>query len=176
LKIIATTILGVRIEDRAAMGGDGQVTIGNTIIKQNAVKLRTLGDGKIMAGFAGSTADALTLFEKFEAKLQSHSGNLRRAAVELAKDWRSDRVLRRLEAMLAVMDATSSFMISGTGDVVEPEDDILSLGSGGPYALAAARAFRQAGWKDPEKIVRTSLEIAGRICLYSNTEITVKTL
>jgi ATP-dependent HslUV protease subunit HslV len=176
LKIRSTTILGVRLGERAALGGDGQVTLGNTIIKENAKKIRNLGKGKVLAGFAGSTADALTLFERFEGKLESHGGSLKRAAVELAKDWRSDRILRRLEAMLAVIDRTGSFLISGTGDVVQPDDDIVALGSGGPYALAAARAFIRAGYDDPEKVVRESLEIAGKICLYSNTHITVETL
>jgi ATP-dependent HslUV protease subunit HslV len=176
LNITGTTILGVRIGERVAIGGDGQVTMGNTIIKQNATKIRTLGNGSVLAGFAGSTADALTLFERFEGKLEAFSGNLRRAAVELAKDWRSDRILRRLEAMLGVMDKTSSFFISGTGDVVEPEDNMISLGSGGPYALAAAHAFVLSGYDDPEKIVRESLKIAGKICLYTNTNITVETL
>jgi len=176
LKITGTTILGVRIGNRAAIGGDGQVTMGNTIVKRNAMKIRTLGKGKILAGFAGSTADALTLFERFEGKLETHGGNLKRAAVELAKDWRSDRMLRRLEAMLAVMDDKSSFFISGTGDVLEPEDHIVSLGSGGPYALAAAKALILAGYDDPEKIVREALTIAGEICLYTNTNITVETL
>jgi ATP-dependent HslUV protease subunit HslV len=175
-KIIGTTIIGVRMGARAAIGGDGQVTLGQTIIKHNASKIRTLAGGKVLAGFAGSTADSLTLFERFEGKLEKFSGNLRRAAVELAKDWRSDRTLRRLEAMLAVSDVKSSFIISGTGDVVEPEDGIVALGSGGPYALAAARAFVAAGYDDPEKIVRGALEIAGRICLYTNTNITVETL
>ncbi len=175
-RIVGTTILGVRIGERAAIGGDGQVTFGQTIIKSNATKIRTLAEGKVLAGFAGSTADALTLFERFEAKLEKYSGNLRRAAVELAKDWRSDRILRRLEAMLAVMDTTSCLIISGTGDVVEPDDGIVSLGSGGPYALAAARAFIAAGYDDPERIVREAVEIAGGICLYTNTRITVETL
>jgi ATP-dependent HslUV protease subunit HslV len=175
-KIRGTTILGVRINNRVAIGGDGQVTLGETIIKNNAKKIRTLGNGKVLAGFAGSTADALTLFERFEGKLEKHSSNLRRAAVELAKDWRSDRMLRRLEAMLAVMDSEASFLISGTGDVVEPEDHITSLGSGGPLAMAAARAFIKAGYDDPEKIVRESLEITGKICLYSNTHISVAIL
>ncbi len=175
-RIIGTTILGVQIGGQAAIGGDGQVTLGETIIKHNASKIRTLSGGKVLAGFAGSTADSLTLFERFEGKLDKFSGNLRRAAVELAKDWRSDRALRRLEAMLAVMDVSSSFIISGTGDVVEPEDGIVALGSGGPYALAAARAFIQAGRADPEQIVRESISIAGRICLYTNTQITVETL
>ncbi|UCH85638.1 MAG: ATP-dependent protease subunit HslV [Candidatus Latescibacterota bacterium] len=174
--IKGTTILGVRIGTRAALGGDGQVTLGETIIKHNASKIRSLGDGKVLAGFAGSTADALTLFERFEGKLEKHSGNLRRAAVELAKDWRSDRTLRRLEAMLAVMDSDASLLVSGTGDVVEPDDHITALGSGGPMALAAARAFLKAGYDDPERIVREALEITGRICLYSNTTISVATL
>ena len=176
MKITGTTILGVRIGDQATIGGDGQVTMGDTIIKGNAVKIRTLGEGKVLAGFAGSTADALTLFERFETKLEKYSGNLRRAGVELAKDWRSDRTLRRLEAMLAVMDATSALFISGTGDVVEPEDNILSLGSGGPYARAAAKAFLEAGYDDSEVVVKRSLEIAGLICLYTNTSISIKTL
>jgi ATP-dependent HslUV protease subunit HslV len=176
MTIRSTTVLGIRIGGRAAMGGDGQVTMGQTIIKSNARKIRTLGQGKVLAGFAGGTADAITLFERFEQKLDEYRGKLRRAAVELAKDWRSDRTLRRLEAMLAVMDAESSFFISGTGDVVEPEDSILALGSGGPYALAAARAFLEAGYDDPERIVRGALGISGRICVYSNTELTIETI
>jgi ATP-dependent HslUV protease subunit HslV len=175
-RIIGTTILGVRMGARAAIGGDGQVTMGATVFKHNASKIRTLSGGKILAGFAGSTADSLTLFERFEGKLEKYSGNLRRAAVELAKDWRSDRILRRLEAMLAVMDTSTSFIISGTGDVIEPDDGIVALGSGGPYALAAARAFAHAGWDDPERIVREALQISGQICLYSNTRITVEVL
>lgn len=176
MKITGTTILGVRIGGRATIGGDGQVTMGQTIIKSNATKIRRLGNGNVLAGFAGSTADALTLFERFEVKLEKYNNNLKRASVELAKDWRSDRMLRRLEAMLAVMDTESSFFISGTGDVVEPEDNIVSLGSGGPYALAAAHAFLKAGYDDPEKVTRESLEIAGRICLYTNTHISIETL
>ncbi len=176
MRIRSTTILGVRIGERVAIGGDGQVTLGTTIVKQNATKIRKLGEGKILAGFAGGTADALTLFERFEEKLEKFSGNLRRAAVELAKDWRSDRTLRRLEAMLAVMDKESSLLVSGTGDVVEPEDNTVSLGSGGPYALAAARAFIKAGYDDPEKIVREALAITSGICLYTNNNITLETL
>jgi len=176
LKITGTTILGVRIGKKGAMGGDGQVTMGQTVIKHNASKIRTLGDGRVLAGFAGSTADALTLFEKFEEKLEKYSRNLPRSAVELAKDWRSDRVLRRLEALLAVMDEHSSFIISGTGDVVEPEDDILAIGSGGPFALAAARAFIHAGTKDPEEVIRESIRIASEICLYTNSKITLQSL
>jgi ATP-dependent HslUV protease subunit HslV len=171
-----TTILGVRIGERAALGGDGQVTLGQTVIKHNANKIRTLGDGRVLAGFAGSTADAFTLFERFEEKLEKYSRNLQRAAVELAKDWRSDRVLRRLEALLAVMDAEATLIISGNGDVVEPDDQILAIGSGGPYALAAARALVQSGATDAEQVVRDALSIAGEICLYTNTHITVKTL
>jgi ATP-dependent HslUV protease subunit HslV len=176
LKITGTTILGVRIGEKAALGGDGQVTMGQTVIKHNSSKVRTLAEGRVLAGFAGSTADAFTLFEKFEEKLEKYSRNLPRAAVELAKEWRSDRVLRRLEALLAVMDAESSFIISGTGDVVEPEDDIVAIGSGGPYALAAARAFVFSGAEDPEKVIHESIRIAGEICLYTNTNITVLTL
>lgn len=176
MKITGTTILGVRIGPKAAMGGDGQVTMGQTVIKHNASKIRTLAEGKVLAGFAGSTADALTLFEKFEEKLEKYSHNLPRSAVELAKDWRSDRVLRRLEALLAVMDSGSSFIISGTGDVVEPEDDILAIGSGGPYALAAARAFIHAGAQAPEEVIQESIRIAAEICLYTNTQVTMKSL
>lgn len=176
MKITGTTILGIRIGNAAAMGGDGQVTMGQTVIKHNANKIRTLAGGKVVAGFAGSTADAFTLFEKFEEKLEKYSHNLPRAAVELAKEWRSDRVLRRLEALLAVIDHESSFIVSGTGDVVEPEDDILAIGSGGPYALAAARAFVHSGKTDPEAVIRESIRIAGEICLYTNTNITVVSL
>jgi ATP-dependent HslUV protease subunit HslV len=150
--------------------------MGQTVIKHNASKIRTLAGGKVLAGFAGSTADAFTLFEKFEEKLEKYSHNLPRASVELAKDWRSDRVLRRLEALLAVIDASSLFVVSGTGDVVEPEDEILAIGSGGPYALAAARAFVRSGAKDPVDVVEQSIRIAGEICLYTNTHITVETL
>ena len=176
MKITGTTIIGVRVGGKAAIAGDGQVTMGETVIKHNANKIRTLADGRVLAGFAGSTADAFTLFEKFEEKLEKYSRNLPRAAVELAKDWRSDRVLRRLEALLIVIDEEAAFVISGTGDVVEPEDDILTIGSGGPYALAAARAFVQAGISAPVAIATESIRIAGRICLYTNTNISVKTL
>ncbi len=172
----ATTIVGVRGAGGAAMGGDGQVTAGNTVLKHNARKIRTLREGSVLAGFAGSTADAFTLFERFEEKLSRAGGNLARAAVELAKDWRSDRVLRRLEAMLAVMDRDAAFIVSGTGDVVEPDDAIVAIGSGGPYALAAARALRRAGVTDPERIVREALEITAEICVYTNDRIVVETL
>ncbi len=176
MKITGTTIIGVRVGGKAAIAGDGQVTMGETVSKHNANKIRTLADGRVLAGFAGSTADAFTLFEKFEEKLEKYSRNLPRAAVELAKDWRSDRVLRRLEAMLAVMDGESSFIISGTGDVVEPEDNVLAIGAGGPYALAAARAFVRSGATDAETVVRDSIRIAGEICLYTNTHITIESL
>lgn len=176
MKIRSTTILGVRVGGKTTIGGDGQVTVGETVIKHNATKIRTLADGKILAGFAGSTADALTLFEKFEAKLETYGGSLRRAAVELAKDWRSDRVLRRLEALLAVMDNDHSFVLSGTGDIIEPDDEIIALGSGAPYALAAARAFLRSGREDAEGVVRDALGIAAEICLYTNTHVTTKTL
>jgi len=173
MKIRSTTILGLRIAGAAAMGGDGQVTVGQTVIKRNARKIRTLAGGRVLAGFAGSTADALTLFEKFEEKLEKHGRNLPRAAVELAKDWRSDRVLRRLEALLAVMDATHAFILSGTGDVVEPEDDILAIGSGGPYAQAAARALLNHTEMSAAEICRESLRIAASICIYTNDQIEV---
>lgn len=176
MHINSTTILGVRIGKRAAIGGDGQVTMGQTILKHNANKIRVLAGGKVLAGFAGSTADALTLFEKFEEKLEKYTGNLQRSAVELAKDWRGDKFLRRLEALLAVMDENTSLMISGTGDVVEPEDSIVAIGSGGPFALSAARAFLRCGETNPERIVHDSIEIASSVCLYTNSHITIKTI
>lgn len=168
-----TTIVAVRREDSVALGGDGQVTVGDTIVKAQASKVRALKDGAVLAGFAGSVADALTLFEKFEEKLDRFPGNLPRAAVELAKDWRSDRVLRRLEALLAVVDAEHAFLLSGSGEVIEPDDDIVAIGSGGPMALAAARALRAHSELSATEIVRRSLEITGEICIYSNTTITV---
>lgn len=172
-RIRATTILAVRRDGRVALGGDGQVTVGETVMKSNAQKVRVLKGGKVLAGFAGAAADAFTLFEKFEEKLERYPGNLPRAAVELAKDWRSDRVLRRLEALLAVVDRESGFVISGTGDVIEPDDGILAIGSGGSYALAAARALVASTDLPPAEIVRRSLTIAGEICVYTNTSITV---
>ena len=171
-----TTIVGVRVADGVAMGGDGQVTLGETIVKQGAVKVRPLRDRTILAGFAGGTADAITLLAKFERKLDEFNGNLMKSAVELAKDWRSDKVLRHLEALLAVMDRTHSLVISGGGDVVEPDDGIVSIGSGGSYALAAARALRNNTNLDAETIVRQSLIIASGICVYTNREITVEVL
>ncbi len=173
LKVHGTTIVAVRRDGRAALGGDGQVTVGDTVVKAQAKKVRSLKDGTVLAGFAGSVADGLTLFEKFEEKLDRFPGNLPRAAVELAKDWRSDRVLRRLEALLAVIDARNSFLLSGSGEVIEPDDGIVAIGSGGPMALAAARALSHNTDLSAQEIVRRSLEIAGQICVYSNTEITV---
>ena len=168
-----TTILAVRRDGLVALGGDGQVTVGDTIMKSNAQKVRLLRNGKLLAGFAGSVADALTLFEKFEEKLERYPGNVPRAAVELAKDWRSDRVLRRLEALLAVADREHGFVISGNGELIEPDDGILAIGSGGPYALAAARALAANTDLAPKDVVRRSLEIAGEICVYSNQNIVV---
>ena len=172
-RIRATTILAVRRNGAVALGGDGQVTVGDTVMKSNAQKVRLLRGGKLLAGFAGSVADALTLFEKFEEKLERYPSNLPRAAVELAKDWRSDRVLRRLEALLAVADRDHGFVISGNGELIEPDDGILAIGSGGPYALAAARALVSNTELPPREVVRRALEIAGEICVYSNTNITV---
>ena len=172
-RIRSTTILAVRRDNRVALGGDGQVSVGETVMKANAQKVRTLKGGKVLAGFAGSTADAFTLFERFEEKLERFPENLPRAAVELAKDWRSDRVLRRLEALLAVVDRQHGFVLSGTGDVIEPDDGILAIGSGGPFALAAARALREHSTLAAPDIVRKGLEIAGDICIYTNTKITV---
>ena len=172
-RIRSTTILGVRRDGKVALGGDGQVSVGETIMKSNAQKVRTLAGGKLLAGFAGAAADAFTLFEKFEEKLKKHPGNLSKAAVELAKDWRSDRVLRRLEALLAVTDAERSFVISGNGDIIEPDDGIVAIGSGGSYALAAARALVANTDLPPNEIVRRGLSIAADICVYTNSNITV---
>lgn len=172
-RLRGTTILSVRRDGRVALGGDGQVTMEETIVKARASKVRTMREGSILAGFAGGVADALTLFEKFETQLERHPRNLARAAVELAKEWRSDRYLRRLEALLAVADREASLFISGTGEVIEPDDGILALGSGGPYALAAARALTAHSDLSAADIVRRGLEIAAEICVYSNDEITV---
>src|SRR5690349_9361839 len=172
-RIHSTTILSVRRDGHVALGGDGQVTLGDTVMKANANKVRTLKGGKILAGFAGAAADAFTLFEKFEEKLERYPGNLPRAAVELAKDWRSDRVLRRLEALLVVADKEHGYVISGSGELIEPDDGILAIGSGGTYALAAARALLKDTKLEPVEIVRKALEIAADICVYTNTNITV---
>jgi ATP-dependent HslUV protease subunit HslV len=170
-----TTILSVRRNGVVAVGGDGQVSLGNTVMKSNARKVRRLYDGKVLAGFAGGTADAFTLFERFEAKLQQY-GNLTRAAIELAKDWRTDRSLRRLEALLCVADAKNSFIVSGNGDVIEPEDDIMAIGSGGPYAQAAARALVQNTELDARTVVEKALGIAADICIYTNRNLTIEEL
>lgn len=169
----ATTILAVRRDGKVAIGGDGQVSVGDTVMKAGAVKVRALKGGRVLAGFAGAAADAFTLFEKFEEKLERHPGNLPKAAVELAKEWRSDRVLRRLEALLIVVDAQHGFVISGNGELIEPDDGILAIGSGGSYALAAARALLRETSLPPTEIVKRGLTIAGEICVYTNTHITV---
>ena len=171
-----TTIVCVRRGDRVAMGGDGQVTLGNVVIKATARKVRRLYQDRVLAGFAGATADAFTLFERFEAKLEKHQGHLLRSAVELAKDWRTDRMLRRLEAMLAVADLESSLLITGNGDVLEPEHGIVAMGSGGAYAQAAAIALLANTALEPAQIVKKSLEIAGEICIYTNQNHVIETL
>lgn len=171
-----TTILSVRRGEAVAMGGDGQVTLGNTVIKSGARKVRRLYQDRILAGFAGGTADAFTLFERFEAKLEKHQGHLVRSAVELAKDWRTDRMLRRLEAMLAVADRTSTLIITGAGDVLEPELGIAAIGSGGAYAQSAARALLEHTDLDPETIVREAVGIAADLCIYTNRNLTLETL
>jgi ATP-dependent HslUV protease subunit HslV len=168
-----TTILTVRKDGRVALGGDGQVSIGDTVVKGSATKVRTLKGGKVLAGFAGSVADALTLYEKFEEKLERYPGNLPRAAVELAKDWRSDRVLRRLEALLTVADREHTFLLSGGGELIEPDDGILGIGSGGNFALAAARALLPEARLSARDIVQRSLEIAADICVFTNRNITI---
>jgi len=169
----STTVLAVRKDGHVAMGGDGQVTLGDTVVKGSARKVRLLRDGKFLAGFAGAVADAFTLFEKLEEKLDRYPSNMTKAVVELAKDWRLDRYLRRLDALLAVADADHLFMVSGTGDVIEPDDDVIAIGSGGSYALAAARALKGHSTLDAKAIVRRSLEIAGEICIYTNQDIVV---
>jgi ATP-dependent HslUV protease subunit HslV len=171
-----TTIVSVRRGAAVSMGGDGQVTLGAIVIKKSARKVRRIYHDRILAGFAGATADAFTLFERFEAKLDKHQGNLMRSAVELAKDWRTDRILRRLEAMLAVADAESSLILTGTGDVLEPEDGLIAIGSGGPYAQAAARALLEETSLGPEAIVRKSLSIAADICIYTNQSLVVESI
>ncbi len=171
-----TTIVSARRGARVAMGGDGQVTLGNIIVKQSAKKVRRLHHDRILAGFAGATADAFTLFERFDAKLDKHQGNLLRSAVELAKDWRTDRILRRLEAMLAVADRETSLIITGTGDVLEPESGLISIGSGGPYAHAAARALLDNTDLAPTELVKKALEIAGDLCIYTNQSHTIESL
>ncbi|MCK5544453.1 MAG: ATP-dependent protease subunit HslV [Desulfobulbaceae bacterium] len=174
--IRSTTILCVRKGPVVAMGSDGQVTVGTTIMKSNARKLRTMHQGQVLAGFAGATADAFTLFERFEAKLEQHHGNLLRSAVELAKDWRTDRMLRKLEALLIVVDKEHSLIVSGNGDVVEPDDGIIAIGSGGSFALAAARALVKHSDLDIKTIVEESMKIASEICIYTNDNIIIEEL
>lgn len=177
MKLIkSTTILGVRHKGKNAMGGDGQVTFGDAVLKMKAKKIRKIYNDTVLAGFAGASADAFTLFEKFEGRLEQYSGNLSRAAVELAKEWRSDRYLRRLEAQLIVMDKKSIFLISGTGDVIEPDDNIMAIGSGGGYAMAAAGALAQFSNLPAKGIVEEALKIAARICIYTNLDLTIEEL
>ena len=171
-----TTILSARRNGKVVIGGDGQVSLGNTIMKGNARKVRRLYNDKVIAGFAGGTADAFTLFERFEAKLDQHHGNLTRAAVELAKDWRSDRILRKLEALLAVADSEASLIITGNGDVIQPEDDLIAIGSGGPFAQSAARALLDNTDLDARTVVEQGLKIAGDICIYTNHNTTIEEL
>ncbi|HEX8912474.1 MAG TPA: ATP-dependent protease subunit HslV [Humisphaera sp.] len=172
----STTILSVRRGDEVALGGDGQVTLGNVVAKADAVKVRRLGGGKVLAGFAGAAADAFALIERFEKKLAEHPDNTRRAVIELAKDWRTDRALRRLEAMLAVVDKTTSLIVSGAGDVIEPTDGVIGIGSGGPYALSAAKALLSHSSLSAKQIVEASLRIAGEVCIYTNTNVRVEVL
>src|SRR5438132_2203506 len=172
----STTILSVRRDGQIALGGDGQVTLGNVIAKQDAVKIRRLGNGRVLAGFAGSAADAFALLDRFEKKLSEFPDNTRRAAIELAKEWRTDRVLRRLEAMLAVADKSASLIVSGAGDVIEPSDGVIGIGSGGAYAAAAAKALLQHSSLSAKEIVEAALKIAGEICIYTNQNIRVETI
>lgn len=174
--IHATTVLAVRHKGQAVMASDGQVTLGNTVVKQRARKIRRLYNDRVLAGFAGSAADSFALFSRFEAKLEQYRGNLERSAVELAKDWRTDRMLRRLEAMLVVMDTAATYLLSGTGDLIEPDDGIVAIGSGGPYALAAAKALAAHTPLDARGIAEQAMHIAASICIYSNDNLTIETL
>jgi ATP-dependent HslUV protease subunit HslV len=172
----STTVLAVRHNGQAVMASDGQVTFGNTVVKQRARKIRRLYNERVLAGFAGSAADSFALFARFEAKLEQYRGNLERSAVELAKDWRTDRMLRRLEAMLIVMDASATYLLSGTGDLIEPDDGIVAIGSGGPYALAAAKALAAHSTLDARAVAEQAMQIAASICIYSNDYLTIETL
>jgi ATP-dependent HslUV protease subunit HslV len=174
--IRGTTILAIRHRDRTVMAGDGQVTFGQTVVKQSARKIRRLYNDRILAGFAGSAADSFALFSRFESKLEQYRGNLERSAVELAKDWRTDRILRRLEAMLIVLDKSSTFLLSGNGDLIEPDDGIVAIGSGGPYALAAAKALVNDSDLDARAIAEKAMAIAGEICIYTNTNVVIEEL
>ncbi len=176
MKVRSTTIIGIIKDGKAALGGDGQVTLGNTVMKHNSVKIRKLLNGKVLCGFAGSTADAFTLLERFEEKLEAFNGNVNRAVVELAKDWRTDKYLRRLEAMLAVITQEKAFIISGNGDVIEPEDNIVAIGSGGMYALAAAKMLKKYSNLSAKEIVEESLKTAADICIYTNNKITIEVI
>jgi ATP-dependent HslUV protease subunit HslV len=176
VKIRSTTILSVRRDGKVVVAGDGQVSLGNTVMKANAKKVRRMHDGKVVAGFAGSAADGIALFERLEGKLKESNGNLTRAAVELAKEWRSDRVLRKLEALIVVADAERTFLLTGTGDVIEPEGGVVAIGSGGPYALAAARAMVETTQLGAREVAERALKIAGDICIYTNGNITVEEL
>ena len=169
----STTILGVRIGKKIALGGDGQVTMGDIQMKSKAIKVRNFCDGRILAGFAGAVADAMALFEKFEGKLTETNGNLQKAVVEMAKEWRTDKILKDLDALLAIMDNKSAYLLSGSGDVIEPDDTVISIGSGSGYAVAAARAYLDAGEKDPSNIVKKALLITADICIYTNDNITI---
>ncbi len=171
-----TTVIAIRKNGKVAIAGDGQVTLGSTVMKKGAVKVRRMREGKVLAGFAGSTADAMTLFDKFEGKLEASRGNITKAVIELAKDWRTDRILRRLEALLIVADSDHTFVISGNGDVIEPEEGIASIGSGGPYALAAAKMLVRHTELDARKVAEESLKAASEICIYTNENITVEEL
>jgi len=175
-QFLGTTILAVRHKGRLAVAGDGQVTLGNTVMKHGAKKVRRLYKDQVIAGFAGATADAFTLFERFEAKLEQYNGQLPRAAVELAKDWRTDRLLRRLEALLIVADRQSTLVLSGTGDIVEPDDGVVAIGTGGPYALAAARALIRHSNLDARQIVQEALQIVSEICIYTNDQLVIEEL
>src|SRR6476659_1101539 len=172
----ATTILAVRHKDRTVLAGDGQVTLGNTVVKQGAKKIRRLYNDSVLAGFAGSAADSFALFSRFEAKLEQYRGNLERSAVELARDWRTDRLLRRLEAMLIVADRKTTFLLSGTGDLIEPDDGIVAVGSGGPFAMSAARALTKHSTLDARQIVEEAMTIAADICIYTNANLTIEEL
>jgi ATP-dependent HslUV protease subunit HslV len=176
IPIHATTVLAVRREGKVVVAGDGQVTLGNTVMKHTARKVRRMGDGKIIAGFAGSAADGMALFEKLEGKLKEHHGNLPRAAVELAKDWRLDRALRRLEALLVVADGERTFLLTGTGDVIEPDEGIVAIGSGGPYATSAARALLRHTALSAREIAEAAMKIAGEICIYTNSNLSIEEL
>lgn len=175
-EVRSTTVVGIMKDGKVALGSDGQVSFGNTVLKHNARKVRKLYNGKVLAGFAGSTADAFTLLQRFEEKLESYNGKMPKAAIEMAKDWRTDRYLRRLEAMLIVMDKDTSLLLSGTGDVIEPDDEVIAIGSGGPYAQSAALAMLKYSGLEAKDIVEESLKIAGNICLYTNLNINVEEL